>query len=104
MSFGPRLSALRQRAISTNSAVESGPPETARTRAETRASGANNAFASAAETGAASSAADTLLFSLDPLPHRGRRARKLAHDFSARRARRLLLAEHGQRLSQAQQR
>src|SRR5262245_25245893 len=104
MSFGPRLSALRQRAISINRAVESGPPETARTRAETRASGANNAFASAAETGAASSAADTLLFSLDPLPHRGRRARKFAHDFSERRAGRLLLAERGKRLSEAQKR
>src|SRR5215510_7940988 len=104
MSFGPRLSALRQRAISINSAVESGPPETARTRAETRASGANNAFASAAETGAASSAADTLLFSLDPLPHRGRRARKFAQDFSERRAGRLLLAERGKRLSEAQKR
>src|SRR5262245_54821032 len=104
MSFGPRLSALRQRAISINRAVESGPPETARTRAETRASGANNAFASAAETGAASSAADTLLFSLDPLPHRGRRARKFAHDFSERRAGRLLLAERRKRLSEAQKR
>src|SRR5262249_19324044 len=104
MSFGPRFNALRQRAISINSAVESGPPETARTRAGTRASGANNAFASAAETGAASSAADTLLFSLDPLPHRGRCARKFAQDFSERRAGRLLLAERGKRLSEAQQR
>src|SRR5262245_7676721 len=104
MSFGPRLNALRQRAISVNSAVESGPPETARTRAETRARGANNAFASAAETGAASSAADTLLFSLDPLPHCGRCARKFAQDFSERRAGRLLLAERGKRLSEAQQR
>src|SRR5262249_23781503 len=104
MSFGPRLSAPRQRAISISSAVESGPPETARTRARTRASGASNAFASAAETGAASSAADTLLFSLDPLPHRGRRARKFAQDFSERRAGRLLLAERGKRLSEAQKR
>src|SRR5262249_38695248 len=101
MSFGPRLSALRQRAISISSAVESGPPETARTRAETRASGVNSAFASAAETGAA---ADPLLFSLDPLPHRGRRARKFAQDFSERRAGRLLLAERGKRLSEAQKR
>ena len=30
MSFGPRRSVLRQRAASTISAVESGPPETAR--------------------------------------------------------------------------
>src|SRR5262245_50818354 len=104
MSFGPCLNALRQRAISINSAVESGPPETARTRAETRASGANNAFASAAETGAASSAADTLLFSLDPLLHRGRCARKFAQDFSERRAGRLLLPERGKRLSEAQKR
>ncbi len=95
MSFGPRLNALRQRAISISSAVESGPPETAKTRAQTRASGANNLFASAAETGAASSAADTLLFSLDPLLHRGRCARKFAQDFSERRAGRVLLPERG---------
>src|SRR5262249_12379509 len=104
MSFGPRLSARRQRAISISSAVESGPPETAKTRTQTRASGANNLFASAAETGAASSAADTLLFSLDPLLHRGRCARKFAQDFSERCAGRLLLAERGKRLSQAQKR
>src|SRR5262245_22935106 len=104
MIFVPRLSAPRQRAISINSAVESGPPETARTRAPTRASGANNAFASAAETGAASSAADTLLFSLDHLPHRGRRARTFAHEFSEGRAGRLLVGERGKRLSEAQKR
>src|SRR5262249_6699877 len=104
MSFGPRLSALRQRAISTNSAVESGPPATARDGAQTRAGGANNAVASAAETGAASSATDALLFALDPLPHRGRRARKFAQTFSERRAGRLLVAERGKRLSQAQKR
>src|SRR5207245_15111 len=95
MSFGPRLSAPRQRAINSNSAVESGPPETARTRPETQASGANNAFASAAESGAASSAADTLLFSLDPLLHRGRCAWKFAQEamegvFSER----VVLAKH----------
>src|SRR6266508_4051712 len=84
MSFGPRFSARRQRAMSSSSAVESGPPETARTRAGAWTSGANSAFASAAETGAASSAADTLLFSLDPLLHRRRRAWELAQHFAER--------------------
>src|SRR5262245_29341669 len=104
MSFGPRFSAWRQRAMSSSSAVESGPPETARTRAGAWTRGANSAFASAAETGAASSAADTLLFSLDPLLHRRRRAREFAHHFAERPAGRLLLAERGERLPEAQKR
>src|SRR6266487_2189197 len=104
MSFGPRFSARRQRAMSSSSAVESGPPETARTRAGAWTSGANSAFASAAETGAASSAADTLLFSLDPLLHRRRRAWELAQHFAERCAGRFLLAERGERLPKAQKR
>src|SRR4030095_8351289 len=93
-----------QRAMSSSSAVESGPPDTARTRAGAWTSGVNNAFASAAETGAASSAADTLLFSLDSLLHRRRRARELAQHFAERRAGRFLLAERGERLTEAQKR
>src|ERR671930_141596 len=104
MSLGPRFSARRQRAMSSSSAVESGPPETARMRAGAWTSEANSAFASPAETGAASSAADTLLFSLDPLLHRRRRARGFAHHFAERRAGRLLLAERGERLPEAQKR
>src|SRR3954447_2608745 len=88
----------------SSSAVESGPPETARTRAAALASGSNSVFASAAETGAASSAADTLLFSLDTLLHTGRCTGKLAQDLAERRAGGLLLAERGKRLSKPQQR
>src|SRR5919198_888350 len=101
---GPVRRARRQRATSHMSAVESAPPETASTRAEASASGSNSALASAAETGAASSAADTLLFSLDPLFHARRCARKLAWDFCERGARRLSLAERRQRLPQAKER
>src|SRR5882672_5872211 len=104
ISFGPLLRALRQRVASISSAVESGPPDTARTSAETWTREPNNVFASAAETGAASSAADTLLFSLDTLLHARRRARKLAHDFAERRAGRFLLAELRKRLPKAKQR
>src|SRR3954454_15836954 len=88
----------------SSSAVESGPPETARTRAVALASGSNSVFASAAETGAASSAADTLLFSFHTLLHTGRCTGKLAHDLAERRAGGFLLAERGKRLSQPQQR
>src|SRR5262249_34084689 len=90
--------------MSSSSAVESGPPETARTRAGKRRSEANSAFASAAETGAAASAVDTLLFSLDPLLHSRRCAGEFTQDFAERCAGRLLLAESGERLSQAQKR
>src|SRR5262245_17789345 len=101
-SLGPRLRAPRQRAANTSSAVESAPPETASTSVEASANGSNSAFASAAET--ASSAAGTLLFSLDPLLHARRGARKFAQHLAERRAGRLLLAEHGERLSEAAQR
>src|SRR5262249_15324520 len=104
MSFGPRLRARRQRAASTISAVESGPPETAATRVGAGATGSTSVFASAAEPGAVSSATDTLLFSLDALLHARRCARVLAQDLAERRAGRLLLAERGERLSEAQQR
>jgi hypothetical protein len=66
------------------------------------ASGSYSVFASLAET--APSAADTLLFPLDALLHDRGGARKFAHDFAERRARRFLLAERGQRLPEAQER
>src|SRR6476646_466392 len=103
-SLGPLLRARRQRAARNNSAVESGPPETARTRVDASANGLNSAFASATETGLASSAADTLLFSLDTLLHPRRCTRKFTQDFAERRARRFLLAERGKRLSKPQER
>src|SRR5438105_2700843 len=101
---GPVRRARRQRAASHMSAVESAPPDTASTRAEASASGSNSVLASAAETGAASSAAGTLLFSLDPLFHASRRAWKLARDFRERGAGRLFLAERRQRLPEAKER
>src|SRR5882672_8119978 len=103
ISFGPLLRALRQRVASISSAVESGPPDTARTSAETWTREPNNVLASAAETGAASSAADTLLFSLDTLLHARRRAREFAHDLAERRTGRLLLAELRERLPKSKQ-
>src|SRR5262245_15755331 len=103
-SFGPLLRALHQRAASTSSAVESGPPEIARISEAARASGSNSAFASAAETGVASSAARTLLLALDALLHARGCARKFSQDLAERRAGRLLLAERGERLPETQQR
>src|SRR5207302_9422535 len=72
MSFGGVWHAVRQRAAKTISAVESGPPETARTSIGRLSRALKSLFASAAETGAvsetgAASAADTLLFPLDAL-------------------------------------
>src|SRR3954462_5346838 len=77
---GPLFSAARQRAARTSSAVESGPPETARTRAGAWTRSANSDFASAAETGAAS-AADTLLVPVAALLH-GTAARGYLRDTS----------------------
>src|SRR5215467_810219 len=104
MSAGPFLSAARQRAASTSSAVESGPPETARTRAGAERKSSNSVLASAAETGAASSAADTFLFPVDALLHADRCARIFARDFTERGAGGLLLAHGGKRLTKAEQR
>src|ERR1700682_4741688 len=73
-------------------AVESGPPETARRRARADPRTANRDFASAAETGAAGSAADTLLFPIDALLHPERRAGIFAQHLSERSAGGLLLA------------
>src|SRR6202011_905431 len=94
----------RQRAASTIKAVESGPPETARISAGADLRSANRVFASAAETGAARSAADTLLFPIDALLHAQRRARIFAQHLAERRAGGLLLAQHRERLAEPQQR
>src|SRR5882724_11406084 len=103
-SSGPFLSSARQRAASTSRAEESGPPETASTSEETEPRPANSACASPAETGAASSAVDTLLFPLDALFHVHRGARIFAQDFAERRTSRFLFAQRRQRLPEPQQR
>src|SRR5215475_2993308 len=104
MSAGPRLSAARQRAARTRSAVESGPPETARTRAAAGRRSSNSVLASAPETGSASSAVDTLLFPVDPLLHADRSARIFAQDFAERCAGGLFLTHGGERLAEPEQR
>src|SRR5262245_63790642 len=104
MSVGPCLSAARQRAASTSSAVESGPPDTAITRAPAERRSSNRVLASAAETGSASSAADTLLFPVDALLHADRRARIFAQDLAERCTGGLLLAHGGERLAEPEQR
>src|SRR2546423_13796720 len=99
-----RLRAARQRAARKRSAVESGPPETARTRPDDCAKGLNRRCASAAEMGRAASAAHTLLLSLDLLSYTRGSARKLAQDFADRRPSRFLLAQCGKRLAKAHER
>src|SRR5215207_7572852 len=102
-SGGPLFSAARQRAAKTSNAVESGPPETARTRAGAWTRSANSDFASAVETGAAS-AADTLLFPVDALPHGHGGTRIFAQHLAKRSAGRFLLTQTRERLSEAQER
>src|SRR4051794_32556543 len=97
-SFGPRRSALRQRAAMTSNAVESGPPEMARTRIEWLARSANSDWISVAFSAAAPSALNTLLLALDALLHRGGRLRILAVDFSECGAGHFLLLHRAQRL------
>src|SRR6185437_14427890 len=103
ISFGPRLRDLRQRAASTSSAVESGPPDTARIRAECDDAKPKSNSASAAKT-APVSAVDTLLFPLDALPDACGRARIFAADLGERRARHFLLLHGIERLRKPQQR
>ena len=55
ISSGPRFSDRRQRAASTISASESGPPDTASTIAGTLAQSANSSFACGTEIGRCSS-------------------------------------------------
>src|SRR5262245_11203775 len=95
----------RQRAASAISAVESGPPETARTSAGKCSRPPNSRFISAAdEIGVASSAADAFLLTLDALSDRDRCARILAQHFRERRAGGFALAQLGKRLAEPQQR
>src|SRR5437868_3126653 len=85
-------------------AVESGPPETARTRLGTSTRSANSNPASLTETGSAPSAADTFLFPLDPLLDAVGGPRIFSCDLSQGIARGVLLAERCQRLAKPQQR
>src|SRR5215210_5230598 len=103
MSFGPCLRRARQRAASQSSAVESGPPDTARIRTGASDRSANSAAASETET-AASDAADTLLFPLRGLLHVRGRLGILAGNLTEGRARRLLLVQRRERLAEPQQR
>src|ERR1700694_262337 len=102
ISFGPRFSRFAQRAASTRSAVESGPPETASTRPGKSSRPRNSAFASASAT--ACSAVGTLLFPVDALFHAQRGARIFAQHLAQRSAGRLLLAKGGNRHAEPQQR
>src|ERR1035441_10496982 len=127
--LGPLLRALRQRAASTISAVESGPPETASTSAGKWSRSEKSDLASVAETGAAfcvgmifirkpvpsiesspracfsdhTLAVRTLLFLRDAAFRGSRGARKFAPDFGQRGAGRFLLIERVERLSEPQQ-
>src|SRR3954447_9691838 len=105
MSLGPAPagSAVRQRVAKTRSAVESGPPETARmiTGADLRS--ANSVSASAIER-AATSAADTLLFPVDGLLHARRRTWIFAQDLAEGSTSGLPFTERPQRLPKTQKR
>src|SRR5580692_3698773 len=91
-----------QRAASQMSAVESGPPEIASTRAGSSARSANRRSASVSATGTSTVA--TLLFPLDRLLHVGRGAGKFADDLAEGRAGELFFVERGERLAKPQQR
>src|SRR5580693_5366488 len=101
-SFGARLSRFAQRAASTSSAVESGPPETASTRPGKSSRPRNSAFASPSAT--AASAVGTLLFPIDALLHAHRGARVFAQYLAQRGAGGFLLAERRERHAEPQQR
>src|ERR1700722_18392774 len=101
-SFGARLSAFAQRAASSSSAVESGPPETARTSPGKPSRPWNSAFASASRT--ACSTMDTLLFPVHVLLHARRGARIFAQHLAQRGAGGFLSAKGGERLAEPQQR
>src|SRR5580658_5727576 len=101
-SFGARLSRFAQRAASTRSAVESGPPDTASTRPGKSSRPRNSALASPSAT--AASAVGTLLFPVDALLHAHRGARIFAQHFAQRSAGRFLFAERRKRHAEPQQR
>src|SRR5580704_7522960 len=91
-----------QRAASTSSAVESGPPETAITNPGKPCRPRNSAFASSSRT--ASSAVGTLLFPVHILLHGQRSARIFAQDLAERSAGSFLFAQGRERLAKPQQR
>src|SRR5690242_2368493 len=95
-SLGPFLKRFAQRAASTSSAVESGPPETARIRPREFCRPANNAFASSSRS--AWSAVRALLFTIDALLHAERSARIFAQHLAERGACRFLVAQSRKRL------
>src|SRR5690348_11224856 len=99
---GAFFARFAQRAASSKSAVESGPPDTATTKPGKSSKPRNSALNSSSPT--AASAVGTLLFPLHVLLHRKRSARIFAHHLAERSARGLLLAERRQRLSEPQQR
>src|SRR5579859_1768192 len=99
---GGFFSRFAQRAASSNSAVESGPPETATTKPGKSSRPRNSASNSWSPT--AASAVGTLLFPLHVLLHGKRRARIFAHHFAERSTGGFLLAERRQRLAEPQQR
>src|SRR5580698_1742544 len=102
MSFGARLSRFAQRAASTSSAVESGPPDTASTRPGKSSRPRNSAFASPSAT--AASAVGTLLFPIDALLHAQRGARIFAQHLAQRSAGCFLFTERRKRHAEPQQR
>src|SRR5580700_1019608 len=95
------LSSLVQRTASTSSAVESGPPETAKTRPDKASRPENSAFASSSRT--ACSAVDTLLFPIHGLLHIRRSARIFTQYLTERSAGCFLLAQGRKRLPKPQQ-
>src|SRR5579872_2646121 len=103
MSFGPRLRLARQRAAISKSAVESGPPETAKIRVDVVARSARSVLASAAEREGVS-AVGTLVFPLDALLHADRGARIFTSDFVQGRTSGILFAQGRQRLTKPQHR
>src|SRR5580704_9862811 len=94
-SFGARLNRFAQRAASTRSAVESGPPETASTKPGKFSRPRNSAFASASAMLA--SAVGTLLFPVDALLHAQRGARIFAQHLAERGTGGFFLAERRKR-------
>src|SRR5579862_1043490 len=101
-SLGPRLRRLIHRAARTSSAVESGPPDTARISPGNPSRPRNRAPASPSET--ASSAVGTLLFPIHALLHIERGARVFAQHFAERSAGRFFFAKRRERHSEFQQR
>src|ERR1700719_2368859 len=102
MSFGARLSRFAQRAASTSSAVESGPPDTASTRPGKSSRPRNSAFASPSPT--LPSAVGTLLFPVDALLHAHRGARIFAQHLAQRSTGGFFFAERRKRHAEPQQR